>query len=198
MKSAGEFMASRNRREQFDERLINELLSLYRFAHRLAGAERAEDLVHDACLRAVRAWEEWSGTAPAEFRAWLFRIIRNQHIDDVRRAQRRPSLVLAEGDIAVPVPAPDDAGPALKFALETLTIADVQSTLDGLPADVREIIELRDMQGLSYAAIASILGVPTGTVMSRLHRARRKLRDALLMPLIELRRERRISGGSRE
>ena len=98
-------MASKNLREQFDERLINELLSLYRFAHRLAGAERAEDLVHDACLRAMRAWEDWSGSAPAEFRAWLFRIIRNQHIDDVRRALRRPSLVLAEADMLVTVPA---------------------------------------------------------------------------------------------
>lgn len=186
------------RRRQFDERLVGELPSLYRFAHRLAGAERAEDLVHDAYLRAGRAWEEWSGTAPAELRAWLFRIIRNQHIDDVRQALRRPSLVLAEEDLAAPLPTADDAGPALKFALETLTIADVQSALEGLPRDVREIIELRDMQGLSYSAIASILGVPPGTVMSRLHRARRKLRDALLMPMVGLRRERKISGGSRD
>ncbi len=181
-------------RKQFDDALVGELLALYRYARRIAGADRAEDLVQDTYVRAARAWREWSGSVPAEFRAWLFRIDRNQHIDETRRDGRRPPAHESAEDVPAPEPPADDCGEALRMALESLTVADVQATLERLPADAREIIELRDMQGMSYGAIATILQVPIGTVMSRLHRARRKLRDALLEPMME-RRSRRIAGG---
>ncbi len=141
--------------------------------HRLARVltadpARAEDLVQETYLRALRYFDTYQGER--DIRAWLFAILRNLH-----RERRPPDAApLVEAD-AVADPAPDP---------ETVAIASdrarrLRGAIAALPDPAREVLMLREFAGLSYAAIAAELGVPEGTVMSRLARARAQLREAL-------------------
>lgn len=137
----------------------------------------AEDLVQDTLLRAYRSIDRFDGAHP---RAWLLTIMRNAEINRNRR--RRPDLLADPDDEAQP----EVGGSASVDSPETLVLgaefdAVVSESLESLPAHSRQIIELVDIAGLSYAEAASVLDVPIGTVMSRLHRARTRLRDRLAL-----------------
>ncbi len=161
--------------ERFELWVIPEIEVLYRVARSLTRDDRAaEDLVQETLLRAFRAIERFDGAHP---RAWLLTILRNTNINSHRR--RRPELVgLERGD----GPDRDPADPDIDVEASALAgsfDAYLVRELDALPHDFGTVVRLVDVQGLSYAEAAAALGIPVGTVMSRLHRARRRLRDSL-------------------
>ncbi|MEQ8842623.1 MAG: sigma-70 family RNA polymerase sigma factor [Acidimicrobiales bacterium] len=160
----------------FDRYVVPEVEVLYRVARSITrNPTDAEDLVQDTMLRAYRAILRFDGRHP---RAWLLTIMRNAQINRVRR--KRPEL-LRDPDAAMARLADehaDETGPE-GIVVESQYDAAVEKAVDALPAKFRSVVELVDIQGLSYAEAAEILGVPTGTIMSRLHRARSRIRRHL-------------------
>ena len=143
-------------------------------AYRLTGNDAdAQDLVQDVLLRVRRGLETYR---PGSLEGWLSRITTNAFLDDVRRRKRRPTVALPED--ADRVLADPDAGPDERAAARTLP-ADIQAALLKLPEDFRVAVVLCDVVGLQYDEIADDLGIPIGTVRSRIHRGRALLREAL-------------------
>jgi RNA polymerase sigma factor (sigma-70 family) len=133
----------------------------------------AEDVVQEACLRAFRGITGYSG---GNGRAWVLAIVRNAAYDWLRR-NRSPTVVHVDDLEAVErMQAPDDAATAGDDPEAALIAradeARLEAAIAGLPTVFRETLVLRDVQGLDYREIATITGVPIGTVMSRLARAR--------------------------
>lgn len=159
--------------EAFEHFVVPELAVLLRVARALThhNAE-AEDLVQDTLLRAYRSMHTFDGRHP---RSWLLTILRNTHRNRHRR--RRPEL-LRDPDVAGAAE-PADAVDAQSALLDAQFDAEVETALLALPAALRTMVELVDIRGLSYAEAAAELSIPIGTVMSRLHRARRRLRHHL-------------------
>jgi len=146
---------------------------LYTVAYRLTGNEAdAQDLVQEALLRVRRGLSTYR---PGSMEGWLSRITTNAFLDDMRRRRRRPADALPDDPDAVLPPAP-----SADVVLESTALPEeVQGALVALPADFRAAIVLCDVVGLGYAEIAESLGVPVGTVRSRIHRGRALLREAL-------------------
>jgi RNA polymerase sigma-70 factor (ECF subfamily) len=142
---------------------------LYNLARRLTGdAADAEDLVQETYTRAVAGLGGFErGT---NLRAWLFRILRNAHVDALRRRAVDPT----DRDAELPEVAPASGDRELRGVVA----GDVEAALASLPPVAREII-LLELEGLSEAEMATVLGVPVGTVKSRLSRARAALRAKL-------------------
>ena len=159
----------------FEDEALPHLDTLYRVALRLTGdAASAEDLVQDTMLRALRAWNSFRPGSNA--RAWLVTILRNQFINGWRSNKRAPTGVDMD-DVAEPAD-PKDPDPEGRFFSE-LVDDEVLRAVDDLPDEFREVLVLSDMEGLPYADIATSLGIPVGTVKSRLFRARRILQGRL-------------------
>lgn len=135
----------------------------------------AEDLVQDALVRAFGALDRFDGRHP---RAWLLTILRRTHLNRVRK---RRAVLLSDGDDAAR--ALEEMGPRVPSSEEVaMSVAfepAVARALRALPADYFAVVDLVDLQGLSYAQAAEHLGIPRGTVMSRLHRARQRIRKSL-------------------
>ena len=131
--------------------------------------EAADDLVQDCLERAVSRWR--LRRREGDLRAWLFAILHNLFIDALRR-KRREGLTIELSD------APDLAGPGPEPD-GRLLMRDVLACLDAIPVEQRAVILLVGVEDLSYEAAARVLGVPIGTVMSRLSRGRDKLRHLL-------------------
>lgn len=143
-------------------------------AYRLTGNDAdAQDLVQDVLLRVRRGLETYR---PGSLEGWLSRITTNAFLDDVRRRQRRPTVALPED--ADRLLADPTADPEELAAASTLP-ADLQAALLSLPEDFRVAVVLCDVVGLQYEEIAVDLGIPIGTVRSRIHRGRAQLREAL-------------------
>ncbi|HXE57127.1 MAG TPA: sigma-70 family RNA polymerase sigma factor [Gemmatimonadales bacterium] len=172
-------------RRSFEEEALPHLDGLYRVALRLTrDPARAEDLVQETMLRAFRAWDRF--TPGTNARAWLFAILRNGFINEYRRMRREPRMV--ELDAAEPGSIHDavaDTDPEGRF-FSRIVDEQVLAALDDLPPDFREVVVLSDVEGLPYAEIAELLGVPVGTVKSRLFRARRLLQRALYDYAVEM------------
>jgi RNA polymerase sigma-70 factor (ECF subfamily) len=164
------------RRETFTTYVVPEIDVLLRVARTLvARPADAEDLVQDTLVRAFRSIDSFDGRHP---RAWLLTILRNTHINRNRR--RRPEL-LRDPDAALAQlgqQADRDDTPEGLVVGKTFD-AVVADALDALPDRFREVVELVDIDGLTYIEAAGALGVPVGTVMSRLHRARKRIRQRL-------------------
>jgi RNA polymerase sigma-70 factor (ECF subfamily) len=144
---------------------------LYTVAFRLTGNDDdAQDLVQETLLRVRRGLETYE---PGALPAWLARICTNVFLDELRRRRRRPVELLPDRPerLMVPVPGADEQS--------TLLSRDVEAALAALPEDFRVAVVLCDVAGLGYDDIAAALGVPVGTVRSRIHRGRRLLRAAL-------------------
>lgn len=146
---------------------------IYTVAYRLTGNEQdAQDLVQDVLLRVQRGLATYR---PGSMEGWLSRITTNVFLDEVRRRRRRPADALPAN--------PDQALPPSPGADEVLASAtlpeDVQQAILALPDDFRVAVVLCDVAGLPYEEIAASLGVPVGTVRSRIHRGRIQLRRAL-------------------
>jgi RNA polymerase sigma-70 factor, ECF subfamily len=163
----------------FSRYVIPEVDVLYRVARSITRHDAdAEDLVQDTMLRAFRGIERFDGRHP---RAWLLTIMRNAQINRVRR--RRPVLLADPEEAADRSAAMIDetAGPEQQV-VERGFDAVVEDAYVALPEKFREVIDLVDLAGLSYEDAATVLEVPQGTVMSRLHRGRKRIREALADP----------------
>jgi RNA polymerase sigma-70 factor (ECF subfamily) len=138
---------------------------VYRLAlHFVRDAPTAEDVTQEAFVHAYRSLRRFRGGS--KFSTWLFRITRNCAIDAIRRRERRKAYEHAAERTEVSV-----EEPSLRVALE--------DAIDSLPPELREPFVLIEVFGLSYDEAAAVLRAPTGTLKSRMHRARRALMDAL-------------------
>jgi RNA polymerase sigma-70 factor (ECF subfamily) len=147
---------------------------VYRLAYRLTGNRHdAEDLTQEVFVRVFRSLSTYR---PGTFEGWLHRITVNLFLDGARRRQRQRTDALAE-DAAERLPG-DDPGPERAFEFRNLT-DDVQQALSELPPEFRAAVVLSDIEGLSYEEVGEALGIKLGTVRSRIHRARARLRQAL-------------------
>src|SRR5678815_4324124 len=149
-----------------------EIPRLRRYARALTrDVSRADDLVQSCLARAVAKQHLWQpGT---DLRAWLFTILHNQHVNDVRRAVREGVSVAVE-----------DMAPGLTVAsnaIATLQLRDLEAAIARLPQAQRQVILLVGLEGMRYEEVALILGVPVGTVRSRLSRGRDQLRRLMDM-----------------
>lgn len=151
---------------QDDSRQLQACLpGLRRYARALAGALHADDLVQDTVERAWRKLDQRSG----EMRPWLFSIMHNLHVDQLRR----PGLALQEIDDDALLPAPEHT-PG-----QSIAIGEMDAALARLPLGQREVILLVALEQMPYEQVAATLGIPVGTVMSRLSRGRDRLRELL-------------------
>jgi RNA polymerase sigma-70 factor (ECF subfamily) len=158
--------------DAFERWVLPELPTMYRVALAITGDRaEAEDVVQDSLLRAYRALDRFDGTRP---RAWLLTIVRNTHINRNRR--RRPMLLGDPDDINRRAPSAPGADAQVIAAVFD---SRVEAALQALPADQRSVIQLVDVAALSYQQAADALGVPVGTVMSRLHRGRKRIKKSL-------------------
>ena len=164
-----------------DEAFVREALSyvdsLYGTALRLTRRSAdAEDLVQDTYLKAFRSSAQFQrGT---NLKAWMFTILHNTFRNMVRHDGRNPVDVDSEYVEQAPASVAGDHSPEELLTRATLD-ADLQAALDALPETFRQAVWLRDVEELTYAEIADVLGIPIGTVMSRISRGRRALYDRL-------------------
>jgi RNA polymerase sigma-70 factor (ECF subfamily) len=178
---ASRLAAEARDRVRFEEEALGLSDQVYRVARHLAGSrEEADDLVQETYARAFRSWRSY--TAGTNLRAWLLRILTNLNIDRGRRTQRAPQMQPLEANdyYLYDKLAESDTGPTdEERVVERLSQDDIVSALSEVPHDFRDVIVLVDIGDFSYQDAAQILGIPIGTVMSRLHRGRRVLKREL-------------------
>ncbi|MDN3921374.1 RNA polymerase sigma factor [Roseateles violae] len=161
--------------------LLSWLPRLRRYARALAGdRDAADDLVQDTLERAWTRAGRWQGVA--DMRAWLFTLMHNLHVDGLRR-RPPPAEELDEQ-------APELAQPPAQE--QRAALLDLQAALQQLPVEQREVLLLIALEDMAYADVAATLGIPIGTVMSRLSRGRERLR-ALMEGRVEATRLQLVS-----
>jgi RNA polymerase sigma-70 factor (ECF subfamily) len=150
------------------EQVVQQLPALRRYARALTGDRwAADDLLQDTLERACGKWRLW--IAGTDLRAWLFTLMHNLYLNECRTAQVR-SAVVAIDDVANELVAP---GRPLDEAM------DLDRCLQRLPAEQRAVLLLVTLEDLDYQEVARVLKIPVGTVMSRLARARARLRELM-------------------
>jgi RNA polymerase sigma-70 factor (ECF subfamily) len=160
--------------ESFEALAMPMFASLYNFAHWLThNREEAEDLVQETYLKALKGFVSFQqGT---NFRAWMYRILRNTFLTSRSGLSVKMTVPLDREEDAVGLPADTPEAVLLARADQQM----VQAALERLPVHFREVILLSDIEEMSYQEIAGIVGIPIGTVMSRLSRARKSMRELL-------------------
>ena len=180
---ASDETAQDRRSKAFEDEVMSHMDTLYSQALRLTrNATDAQDLLQDAVMRALRFHHQFKpGT---HMKAWLLTIVRNTFINDYRKKARRPTMVEWTGTEPLPNAKPDRVmgfypeGWKSKNILEFLG-DETRHAVDALPEGHRRTVIMADLHDMSYKEIADELDCPLGTVMSRLHRGRRLLRDSL-------------------
>ena len=164
--------------ERFEAMVLPHLSAAYRLARYLTRNDAdADDVVQEACLRALKYFGGFRGEGASQSRAWLLTIVRN--MAHTWRSRHRADASATEFDETLHSEARTEDHPdmlARSDARDALAHA-----LDHLPPDFREVIVLREIEGLSYKEISEVVDVPVGTVMSRLSRARKRLQQALIV-----------------
>jgi RNA polymerase sigma-70 factor, ECF subfamily len=175
VQEAGDTPGGRWRHEAFTALVERHDRALRSLAYRLLGAdrERMDDVLQEAYAKAYRSLPSFRGDSKPH--TWLYRIVYNACLDDLRRRSRRLVPLALDAVADRPVAGPD---PGDRIALRRRLAA----ALAELPPDQRAAVLLVDVEGFDYAAAADVLGVPAGTVGSRLSRARAALRQALVSP----------------
>ena len=156
----------------FEELFLPHLDAAYNLARWITGRDQdAQDIVQESYARAWKGFSKFRGGNP---RAWLLTIVRNTAYNWTKRYLGEEKLIPFDEDLhAVPVETPPSELPLEKRTQQ------LHRALDRLPREFREVLVLFEIEGWSYKAMATALGVPLGTVMSRLNRARRRLRTEL-------------------
>jgi len=158
------------RLSEFERKVLPHLDAAYNLARFLMRNEQdAEDVVQEAALRAFRFFDNFRGE---NSRAWFLRIVRNTSFTVLKKNRPDEMNIAFDEELHGGQTPPMDAGVALDRAQDRQT---VRAAIEQLPPEFREAITLRELEGASYKEIADIAGVPIGTVMSRLARARRQL-----------------------
>lgn len=170
-------MADVMRRAEFEREALLHLDALYSFALKLSRSrDDAEDLVSDTMLRALERWEQYRlGT---NIRAWLFTILYHLFVSRKRRIDAREVLAPDDSDGGAPFEPVGETDPEGTF-YNSFIDEQVVAAIQALPDEYRSAVMLSDVQGMRYAEIAQVLGVPEGTVKSRLFRGRRILQKKL-------------------
>jgi RNA polymerase sigma factor (sigma-70 family) len=178
-------VATQEELQRFERLLMPHLAASYNLARWLTRNEHdAEDVVQEAYLRAVRSFDRYRGGDP---RSWVLTIVRNTCYTWLR--QRRGETAFAgdaNDDGVSEIPGNPESQPEVQF-LRDVDRQLLREALEALPAEFREALVLRELEGFSYKEIADITDVPLGTVMSRLARARRQLQQFV---------SRRMKGGT--
>jgi RNA polymerase sigma-70 factor (ECF subfamily) len=169
-------------RVRFEEEALALADQVYRVARRLVRTrEEAEDLVQETYARAFRSWRSY--THGTNLRAWLLRILTNLNLDRGRKVQRTPDIQpLEEGDYYLANRMAESQGERAldqDKVVERLSQDSIVTALSSLPDNFRDVVVLVDIGEFGYADAAQILDIPIGTVMSRLHRGRRLLKQQL-------------------
>jgi len=165
------------RLSEFEREVLPHLDAAYNLARFLMRNDQdAEDVVQEASLRAFRFFENFRGE---NSRAWFLRIVRNTSFTALRKKRPDEMNIFFEEELHGAQTPPMEAGVALDRAQDRQT---VRAAIDQLLPEFREAITLRELEGASYKEIADVAGVPIGTVMSRLARARRQLQLILSKP----------------
>ena len=179
-------------RAEFEQLALEHLDAVYRLSLRLTrNSERAEDLVQDTYARAMRpkTIERFDpasarpGASPSEgMRAWLFTICHNLFYSQIKREARAPSAVGEFYSESSDTPLPDEPPPAWdRGAFDWEHVDDrLRSVVEELKEEYRDVLLMWGVDGLKYREIGEILGIPIGTVMSRLHRARKTVAERLM------------------
>jgi RNA polymerase sigma-70 factor (ECF subfamily) len=167
---------------RFEEEALDLSDQVYRVARHLANSrEDADELMQETYVRAFRSWQQY--TPGTNLRAWLLRILTNLNIDRGRRQQRSPQTTSLDekSDYYLYDKLEEQEGRPLdeERVIERLSQDSVVDALAHVPHDFRDVLVLVDIGDFSYADTAQILDIPVGTVMSRLHRARRILKGEL-------------------
>lgn len=175
-------MSEPSRRERFEAIVLVHLDAAYNLARWLVRDEiAAEDVVQDASLRAFRFFDGMHGATP---KAWYMAIVRNACLDWIGMQKRRgveESYDESVHETAVLDAAGRSESPE-SLALHAADVRRLHACLDALPTEYREVLILREMEELSYREISSVVGVPIGTVMSRLSRGRDQLARLMRAP----------------
>ena len=172
------------RRAQFEREALAHLDALYAFALKLARArDDAEDLVSDTLLRAFERWDQYRlGT---NIRAWLFTILYHVFVSRKRRVDAREVHAPDDSEGWSAFEAVGEIDPEGRF-YDSFIDDEITQAIDALPDEYRAAVVLSDLHDLRYAEIAEILGVPEGTVKSRLFRGRRILQKKLVDYAIDM------------
>jgi len=173
-RSECELPASLSFTEALDDAVQRGYVAAYRW---LGSHDEARDACQEAAARAMAAKRRYDPTR--SFYPWFYRILKNHCLDRLKRRGREPDSL----DSAIPESRQVSAESAEQRLMRSERERAVARAISQLPADLREIIELRHFQDLSYREMGELLGCPEGTVMSRLYRARKRLREMLVEDL---------------
>ena len=157
----------------FEDDVLPHLDAAYNLARWLTRNDPdAEDVVQEASLRALRFFSGFRGD---NARAWFLKIVRNSYLSRLQEKQGAPSTTPFDE----PIHSPEQSSNPETLLLQKADRQSLTQALEKLPANVREVLVLREIEGLSYKEIAYVAGIPIGTVMSGLARARERLRQSL-------------------
>ena len=176
-------MPEQDLKNRFTEEAMPLLDQLYGGALRMTrNPQDAEDLVQETYLKAYKAFDRF--TPGTNLKAWLYRIMTNTYINTYRKKQRRPLVTSADevtDNQLYTSSSHDSTGleSAEVEALKQMPNSRISEALNSLNEDYRMVVYYADVEGLAYKEIAEVMNIPLGTVMSRLHRGRKQLREML-------------------